>query len=90
MQTRKIRCLNVFLLYMFRTHETSHGFIQLVSVLVDAGLIVVGLELVGWVAAMAVVVDRYVDERVVSPVYGSSCREPSTSGGHSGRSAALN
>ena len=54
---------------MLRADEALHRFVHLTGVLVDAGLVVVGLELVGGVAAMAVVVDGDVDEGVVCAVY---------------------
>lgn len=53
---------------MLRANQTFHSLVHQAGVLVDAGLVVVGLELVRSVEAVAIIVHGNVDERVVNPV----------------------
>ena len=53
---------------MLRADQTFHSLVHLTGVLIDAGLVVVGLELVRSVEAVAIIAHGDVDERVVRPV----------------------
>lgn len=53
---------------MFRADQAFHSLVHLTGVLIDAGLVVIRLELVWGVAAMTIIVHGNVDERVVNPV----------------------
>lgn len=53
---------------MFRADQTFHSLVHQAGVLIDAGLVVIRLELVRSVEAVAIIVHGNVDERVVRPV----------------------
>lgn len=53
---------------MLRADQAFHSLVHQAGVLVDAGLVVVGLELVRSVEAVAIIAHGNVDERVVRPV----------------------
>ena len=68
MQPRQIFRRDSIRSEMLRTDKTFHRLVRLAGVLVNAGLVVIGLELVRSVEAVAIIAHGDVDERVVRPV----------------------